>query len=181
MIRRPPRSTRKRTLFPYTTLFRPRHRQLARAGRPLRHGAHLRRRQGRDWEKLLDRRHLRLFHASVDIRELLLCGAERRRVRDEGMGKAPWWLGDGMLRRGLCRGPGIRPDDEESSRAGTCRRCIPPMSVVELMGEAYGGFALKVHRLGTEIGYSNKFSFDPTMPPFCAGMLEAPYAQPRPS
>src|SRR3546814_15305651 len=59
MIRRPPRSTRTDTLFPYTTLFRSRtddgangrrdggaHRRLGRAPHPLRHGEGARPRDG---------------------------------------------------------------------------------------------------------------------------------------
>src|SRR3546814_2276909 len=53
MIRRPPRSTRTDTLFPYTTLFR----SLRLRRRHPRHADHARRGKGRDHARGLHRRH----------------------------------------------------------------------------------------------------------------------------
>src|SRR3546814_7139638 len=60
MIRRPPRSTRTDTLFPYTTLFRSRYRD---AERVAAHEAHFRRR--RIAESALDRGDVAQAHGAV--------------------------------------------------------------------------------------------------------------------
>src|SRR3546814_979104 len=80
MIRRPPRSTRTDTLFPYTTLFRSRLRYgLAGPRRPSRREI---RHQGRD-------RHPHRYAAGVDDAEISRGAAHRRRRQTAGPRRTP--------------------------------------------------------------------------------------------
>src|SRR3546814_16617462 len=88
MIRRPPRSTRTDTLFPYTTLFRsPRPaapvRQLVRLGqgRLRAAGVRLRHRQGRSEEHTSELQSLmRISYAVFCLKKKKACGPRRRLI-----------------------------------------------------------------------------------------------------
>src|SRR3546814_3925912 len=70
MIRRPPRSTRTDTLFPYTTLFRSTRRRICRAGANSRHAGAMKRLDTlirvRQWQLNENRRRVVELEASAD-------------------------------------------------------------------------------------------------------------------
>src|SRR3546814_10966084 len=120
MIRRPPRSTRTDTLFPYTTLFRSRR------------GPHRRRRD----DRLLGRRHGPAPVHSLDLRELRRRLRRRRPPRHLAQpagrlrlgGQLP--LAGRMARRPHLGPPGgtavrLRPQPPPPSREDTARPVAP--------------------------------------------------------
>src|SRR3546814_1139983 len=117
MIRRPPRSTRTDTLFPYTTRFRSRAQLLAQGGRATDAGAERDAGRGAAEPEAVQRRAART-----------VCAAARALDRAQ---RAPDWrrrLPRQPVRRVRTRAPGLKPSPSRGRRkAGPCPRDAIPI------------------------------------------------------